>query len=320
MDMHASHLRLPREEPIEQTASPAPVPPPPEAADSPSLWRALPAFVSQRKAFCATTALAVCGVAGVLTVGMLQPGPAEFGLSVDAPAVAATAPVSPTLDRYGVLPAAPQPVVSLGDAPVPVVAPVAALPAPVPVVTVPPRAEPDPLAEQRQLLQQVTAPIATTVTPPAPNEEVGKLAAMVTSVSAMLGESLKSQIALRREVAQLQADLRAAQADANSRIAFIEARVNVAATQSVAAGAAPAAPQRQAPAPVSRSANATTTYRITGAASNLAYLVAVNPAPGQPPAVEAKPGGDVPGYGKVLSITQKGTAWEIVTERGSITN
>ena len=52
----------------------------------------------------------------------------------------------------------------------------------------------------------------------------------------------------------------------------------------------------------------------------LAYLVAVNPAPGQPPAVEAKPGSDVPGYGKVVSITQRGMAWEILTERGTIAN
>ncbi|WP_143021140.1 hypothetical protein [Belnapia rosea] len=274
-------------------------------------------------------------MAGILYVGLSQPRPEDFGFQVQAPAVAAEAPSSPTLDRYAATSGATQPpvaaqrsaVIAAEAAPAP---PAAALPALVPVVPVAspaPRAtEVDPLAEQRQLLQQATAPIVAPVAAPAPNEDVGKLSAMMTSVSALLSDSLKAQIALRREVGQLQADLRSAQADANSRIAFLEAKVSMAAAQSVAAGsgqaaAPPAAPPRPAPtAPAPRSASAATTYRITGAANNLAYLVAVNPAPGQPPAVEAKPGSDVPGYGKVLSITQKGMAWEILTERGTIAN
>lgn len=330
--MHASNLRLPGEGVAEQPPPPVSGAPANEAPTDPSLWRALPGFVSRRNAFLATTAIVVCGVAAVLYIGLSQPGPADFGLQMEAPAVAATPPSSPTLDRYGAVPAAPQPVAVLAETSAPVVPQAAPPPVPVPAAPVAaspaPRVEPDPLAEQRQLLQQATAPIVAPVAAPAPNEEVGKLSAMMTSVSALLSESLKAQIALRREVGQLQADLRSAQADANSRIAFLEAKVSMAATQSVAAGAgsppvavtSAAGPQRPAAAPAPRSANAATTYRITGAANNLAYLVAINPAPGQPPAVEAKPGSDVPGYGKVLSISQKGTAWEILTERGTITN
>ncbi|TDH62377.1 hypothetical protein E2C06_12280 [Dankookia rubra] len=268
-------------------------------------------------------------MAGILYVGLSQPGPEDFGFQVQAPAIAAEAPFSPTLDRYAGVPVAtPRSAVIAAEAPPPPSA--AALPAPVPVVPVaapaPRPAEVDPLAEQRHLLQQATAPIVVPVAAPAPNEDVGKLSAMMTSVSALLSDSLKAQIALRREVGQLQADLRSAQADANSRIAFLEAKVSMAATQSVAAGSGQAvsppaaAPPRPASAPAPRSAASATTYRITGAANNLAYLVAINPAPGQPPAVEAKPGSDVPGYGKVLSISQKGMAWEILTERGTITN
>lgn len=328
MDMHSSNLRLPGEGVAEQPPPTVSAAPAPEAPADPSLWRALPRVVNGRNALLATTAIVVCGVAGILYAAWLAPGPEDFGLQTEAPAVASTPPSSPTLDRYGAVPAAPQPTAVLAERPVPVApspAPVAALP----VVAAPtPRPEPDPLAEQRQLLQRATAPIVAPVAAAAPNEEVGKLSAMMTSVSALLSDSLKAQIALRREVGQLQADLRAAQADANSRIAFLEAKVSMAATQSVAAGAgaspvaaiSAAAPQRPAVAPAARSTNAATTYRITGAANNLAYLVAVNPAPGQLPAVEAKPGSDVPGYGKVLSISQKGMAWEILTERGTITN
>jgi hypothetical protein len=330
MDMHASNLRLPGEGVADQPPPPVSTVPAPEAPANPSLWRALPGLVSRRNAFLATTAIMVCGVVGILYVGLSQPGPEDFGLQVQAPAVAAEPPSSPTLDRYATTPMAIQraAVVAEPTAPPP---PAASLPAPVQVVPVaapaPRTAEVDPLAEQRQLLQQATAPMVAPAAAPAPNEEVGKLSAMMTSVSALLSESLKGQIALRREVAQLQADLRSAQADANSRIAFLEAKVSMAATQSVAAGSgqvtAPPAtgPQRLASAASApRSANSTTTYRITGAANNLAYLVAINPAPGQPPAVEAKLGSDVPGYGKVVSITQRGMAWEILTERGTITN
>ena len=336
MDMHASNLRLPGEGVGEQPPPPVSAAPAPEAPANPSLWRALPGFVSRRNAFLATTAIVVCGVAGILYVGLSQPRPEDFGLQVQVPAVAAEAPLSPTLGRYATTPVATQRPVAVAAEPTAPPPPAASLPAPVQVVPVaapapapaPRAAEVDPLAEQRQLLQQATAPMVAPAAAPAPNEEVGKLSAMMTSVSVLLSESLKGQIALRREVAQLQADLRAAQADANSRIAFLEAKVSMAATQSVAAGAgAPpvaatsaAGPQRPAAAPAARSANAATTYRITGAANNLAYLVAINPAPGQPPAVEAKPGSDVPGYGKVLSISQKGMAWEILTERGTITN
>lgn len=335
MDMHASNLRLPGEGVANQppppvTATPTP-PPPPEASADPSLWQALPGVFTRRNAFLATTAIVVCGVAGILYVGLSQPRPEDFGLQVQAPAVAAEAPSSPTLDLHSTTPVAAQrPVVVVAEATPAPPPPAAALSSPVPAVPVvasaPRVTEADPLAEQRQLLQQATAPIVAPTAAPAPNEEVGKLSAMMTSVSALLSDSLKAQIALRREVGQLQADLRAAQADANSRIAFLEAKVSMAATQSMAAGSGQAAvppaaaPPRPATAPVPRSANAATTYRITGAANNLAYLVAVNPAPGQPPAVEAKPGSDVPGYGKVLSITQKGMAWEILTERGTIAN
>lgn len=329
MDMHARNLRLPGEGVADQPPPLASAVPPPEASANPSLWQALPGFVTRRNAFLATTAVVVCGVAGILYVGLSQPSPADFSLQV--PSVATEPPASPTLDRYAATPAAAQPVAVVAEPvalPLPVASTAPALQA-VAVPTPAPRpAEADPLAEQRQLLQQATAPIVAPAATPAPNEEVGKLSAMMTSVSALLSESLKAQIALRREVGQLQADLRSAQADANSRIAFLEARVSMAATQSVAAGAgaspvaatSAAGPQRPAAAPAQRSANAATTYRITGAANNLAYLVAVNPAPGQPPAVEAKPGSDVPGYGKVVSITQKGMAWEILTERGTITN
>lgn len=340
MDMHTSNLRLPGEvapgpaaPPLASTATP--VSPPSAPAVAPKTGFRL----DRRNIFFGCTALVAVGIGAMCWSWWHQPGPEDFGLQMDLPAAAVAPPPTPTLEATVAPAPKPQvtlaaPVLPAAQPPEPVAPPVPAAQLPAPTVPLPaatPRAEPDPLAEQRQLLQQATAPLAPAAAPPAPNEEVGKLSAMVTSLGAMLGESLKGQIALRKEVAQLQADLRAAQADANSRIAFLEAKVTVSAAQNMAAGSssmsAPAtsqaAPQRPTPAPAApapRSANAATTYRITGAASNLAYLVAVNPAPNQPPAVEAKVGSEVPGYGRVLSIGQKGTSWEVVTERGTITN
>ena len=193
--MHASNLRLPGEGVAEQPPPPVSGAPATEAPTDPSLWRALPGFVSRRNAFLATTAIVICGVAGILYVGVSQPGPADFGLQMEAPAVAATPTSSPTLDRYGAVPAAPQPVAVLAETSAPAVPQAAPPPAPVPAAPVAaspaPVAAPDPLAEQRQLLQQATAPIVAPVAAPAPNEEVGKLSAMMTSVSALLSEVSK---------------------------------------------------------------------------------------------------------------------------------
>ncbi|MFC7694806.1 hypothetical protein ACFQY5_39930 [Paeniroseomonas aquatica] len=47
-------------------------------------------------------------------------------------------------------------------------------------------------------------------------------------------------------------------------------------------------------------------------------MVVVNAAPGQTDKVEVFVGDVLPGYGKVLKIEQKGTAWQLIAEQGSV--
>lgn len=349
MDTHTApnllRMTLPGEHPQEaSTLPPTTQDEVPVAAESGTLRRILPSSLNRRNVLMATVVLVGGGavLAGAaLTLPQLLSPRDPFSNSQALTPVAA-APTSPALSVFPAERVQVQPEVALAPPPVEthrdsmLASPQAVLavapatpapnPSPAPAAAVASASEPEALAEHRQLLLQATAPLAPAAAPAVQNEEVGKLSSMVTALSAMLGESLKGQIALRKEVADLQTAVRTVQADTNQRVAFLEARLAVAAAQNVATGSnapnaaamspAPAA----APRPQARSASSSTTYRITGAANNLAYLVAVNPAAGQAPAVEAKPGSDVPGYGKVLSISQQGTSWVIKTERGDISN
>lgn len=310
MDMNTGTVRLPGEI--------AAAPPETSLPSKPPLlsrMRGVAAAISPRTKLLAGTALV--GVVGIgflaVAVAMLPantiqaPRPAIQMASTGA-RLEATPPSMP-------IPAPEPPGARLADLP----AETPRTPSPQPVAA-PAPAGPDPLAEQSRLLQEATAPIPALAAAP-PSDEVASLSAMVTRLSAMLAESLRGQVEIRNRVMDIEKRQASVVLDQNRRLAYLEAQASESATQRAAAPAVPPPPAAPAPRlPAPRSANAATTYRITGASPNLAYLVPVNPAAGDPSSLTVKAGTQIPGYGTVRSIEQRGTAWVISTERGEITS
>jgi hypothetical protein len=209
--------------------------------------------------------------------------------------------------------------------------PQAVLPTPAPIAVASPDPAPaaqivattdDPqIADMRRLVRE--AAIAPTVAPPRADAEKAQMAAMVTALSGITRESLEQQIQLRKQLTQAISDLQAEIADLKQRLTFAEARAGfqaaVGAASSDARGPAPRLASGALPAPQSqRTAGPAPQYRISAASTGMAALVVVNAAPGQTDKVEVFVGDVLPGYGKVLRIEQKGTAWQLIAEQGSV--
>jgi hypothetical protein len=79
--------------------------------------------------------------------------------------------------------------------------------------------------------------------------------------------------------------------------------------------AAATAPVPPAPAPERRTVK---DYVVKGASPGLAVLSALNPITGTPSVIEVAVGDQVPGVGKVKSISQRGATWIVLTEAGPI--
>jgi hypothetical protein len=79
--------------------------------------------------------------------------------------------------------------------------------------------------------------------------------------------------------------------------------------------AATAVPVPPAPAPERRTVK---DYVVKGASPGLAVLSALNPVTGTPSVIEVAVGDQVPGVGKIKSISQRGTTWVVLTENGPI--
>ena len=79
--------------------------------------------------------------------------------------------------------------------------------------------------------------------------------------------------------------------------------------------AAAAVPVPAAPAPERRTVK---DYVVKGASPGLAVLSALNPVTGSPSVIEVAVGDQVPGVGKIKSISQRGTTWIVQTENGPI--
>jgi len=59
-------------------------------------------------------------------------------------------------------------------------------------------------------------------------------------------------------------------------------------------------------------------YRVQAASPGLAMLAEVDRGGGEGAQFEVLVGDKIPGYGKVTSIGQRGTAWVVATEHGDI--
>ena len=59
-------------------------------------------------------------------------------------------------------------------------------------------------------------------------------------------------------------------------------------------------------------------YRVQAASPGLALLAEIDRGGGDGAQLEVLVGDTVPGYGKITSIGQRGTAWVVTTEHGNI--
>ena len=146
--------------------------------------------------------------------------------------------------------------------------------------------------------------------------------------------------ALRASVQASTEKLDGAVADFERRLALAEARGALNAAMGADPGAAPATPATTVPAPrtVHLSGGATTQpagaqaqvgagtapasglrrYKVQAASPGLAMLSELDRSGGEGSQMQVGVGDQVPGYGKVTAIQQRGPTWLVQTDRGAI--
>jgi hypothetical protein len=174
---------------------------------------------------------------------------------------------------------------------------------------------------------------------------------LVTQMAAMVRDLRAQHAQLRSDLAKTAADNAARLADFERRLALAEARHALSVAQTAGdppaslppgsasgpAGEAPAAPGSgagqagsatavTAPVAVTMVAAAlpgsdkspAKRYRVQAASPGLALLAEIDRGGGDGAQLEVLVGDTIPGYGKITSIGQRGTAWVVTTEHGSI--
>jgi hypothetical protein len=261
------------------------------------------------------------------------------------PAAPVSSPPSSVTGRIAPASVAPKDATALIVASLPKIQPAIpntqAAPAPVPVAPVqaaePAPASASPAASQAPARQPDTLTVATNLraSPMTPPEQVQVLN-LVTEMAAMVKD-------LRKQQAQLRADLGKSSADATARLTDYERRLALAEARSAVTAADDATvPPAKSPEPVSEPAAAPlnpipvlaarpvavvpapapsgvpTVYRVQAASPGLALLAQVDRGGGDGAQLQVVVGDTVPDYGRVKSIAQKGTAWVVTTEHGAI--
>jgi hypothetical protein len=174
---------------------------------------------------------------------------------------------------------------------------------------------------------------------------------LVTQMAAMVRDLRAQHAQLRADFGKAAADNAARLADFERRLALAEARHALSAAQIAGDPLAPL-PTAPAPAPAGEapaasgssarpagSATAVTApvavtpvaaalpgsdkgaakrYRVQAASPGLALLAEIDRGGGDGAQLEVLVGDTIPGYGKITSIGQRGTAWVVTTEHGSI--
>jgi len=185
--------------------------------------------------------------------------------------------------------------------------------------------------------------------PLAPADQVQVLE-LVTQMAAMVRDLRAQHAQLRADFGKAATDNAARLADFERRLALAEASHALSAAQiageplaSVLASAP--APAGEAPAPSGSSAGragsatavtapvvvtpaaaalpgsdkgAAKRYRVQAASPGLALLAEIDRGGGDGAQLEVLVGDTIPGYGKITSIGQRGTAWVVTTEHGNI--
>jgi hypothetical protein len=171
---------------------------------------------------------------------------------------------------------------------------------------------------------------------------------LVTQMASMVRDLRAQHAQLRADFGKSAADNAARLGDFERRLALAEARHALSAAQSAEppASVPPAsasAPAGEAPAvPGSSAAGSATAvtapvavtpvaavlpgsdkgsakrYRVQAASPGLALLAEIDRGGGDGAQLEVLVGDTIPGYGKITSIGQHGTAWVVTTEHGNI--
>ena len=163
---------------------------------------------------------------------------------------------------------------------------------------------------------------------PMTDEQQVQVLELVTDVAAMVRDLKQENASLRADFAKTQADERDRLKDLERRVALAEAR---AATRAAAADPAQPAPSAAAaptagpvslvrasaalPADVPAAAKR---YRVQAASPGMAMLTEVERGGGDGAQLEVTVGDTIPGWGKVLSVEQRGTSWVVSTQHGVI--
>jgi hypothetical protein len=173
--------------------------------------------------------------------------------------------------------------------------------------------------------------------PMTPKDQVAVLG-MVTELATMIGDLRSEAKALRNDMRKSAADNAARLGDLDRRMAMVEARdalvnardagttpqpadVTPVPAQALAASSANALPVRLTRADAALPAatpGTLTRYKVQAASPGLAMLAQVDRSGGDGAQIEVRVGDNLPGYGRVKSIGQKGATWVVTTEHGDI--
>src|SRR5271157_2045474 len=161
---------------------------------------------------------------------------------------------------------------------------------------------------------------------------------LVTQMATMVRDLKKESAQMRADFARSQADEAARVSDWERRLALAEARGAMLAADAAgsapfvvtAPGAVSGKPDTAPPETVRVSTTSPPTtavvpaddagkkYHLQAASPGLAMLAEIDRGGGEGAQIQVAVGDTVPGYGRVKAVTQRGTAWVVETEHGTI--
>src|SRR5271166_713417 len=221
--------------------------------------------------------------------------------------------------------------------------PAAAAPSAAPAAA-PPAAPPAPAVSPAPSPSSSVAPsdpmqiaVALRPSPMTPQDQVQVLE-LVTQMATMVRDLKKESAQMRADFARSQADEAARVSDWERRLALAEARGAMLAADAAgsapfvvtAPGAVSGKPDTAPPETVRVSTTSPPTtavvpaddagkkYHLQAASPGLAMLAEIDRGGGEGAQIQVAVGDTVPGYGRVKAVTQRGTAWVVETEHGTI--
>jgi hypothetical protein len=193
-------------------------------------------------------------------------------------------------------------------------------------------------AESKPLETKPADPAATAAAlkpgPLSTSQEIQVLS-LVTELGALVRDQRTELAALRADQQKTGDLVETKLTDYDRRLALAEAKGSIAAAMGGSAPVAPPSPpvaqvrvppvplqpaKTRAPAPAlaADAAPAPHRYRVQAASPNLAMLTEIGRSGDDGAQLQIALGDPVPGYGKVTSIAQRGSAWVVVTDHGTL--